>query len=240
MTKSNMIRAAAVLAAPAAVLANPTIIGGGSVSGERLPGPELLGSMVSGAPIVPGVSYLEGPTTVYSNLSMDGDLFALQSDMSGADNGVAELIAEDDYISTSSEAIELASLVFVGGVDQAGGVLIFEFFSGNMMVESFAVQFEQAGDFVYTIEFDDSYMIAGSGRMRVLADDEGEYGVATTGSVFLGSEAPTIGSTTENYGYTSFLGDHLDAKFGLVAVPGPGVGVVGAAGLLLAARRRRG
>lgn len=164
--------------------------------------------------------------TVYSNI--DAGPGGYQAFPVG--NGV---LGFDDYTSTQVGSVSLSSFRFVGGVDAAGGTLIFEFFNtaGDTLIDAFSVALPQAGVFTYSIGFVDPVIVNGAGILQISTD------ATSSGQWFLSDGGPTVGSEDSTFGGAN--GGALAHNFELNAVPAPGsVALLGLGGLVATGRRR--
>lgn len=150
-------------------------------------------------------------------------------------------IGFDDYTSTASGATtNLASLVFVGGVTNAGETISFQFFNqdGTLANDSGPLALPQGGNFIWTITFgaqpdgsDSTFQIPTAGILQLTVG-------TGTGRWFLTSAAPTIGSNVTGFGAGSTTPLPYQA-FSLTAVPAPASLALLGLGGLVAGRRRR-
>ena len=170
--------------------------------------------------------------TAYSNMTL-GTNYSVSA--TGA------VVSVDDYTSVVAPAdtILMSTFKFVGGVANAGEVLFFTFFdSSGSYVDSFGAQFSQGGNFVWTVTLSTPFAVANSGYVQMWADD-GSVLVTSTGSWFMTTDAPTIGTTGTAYpGYTTSGGAYLDHKFEINSIPEPAtIGLLGLSVLALVRRR---
>ena len=94
-----------------------------------------------------------GPFSFYSDLEAGPDGYVAFADTAIEADGELESAGIADYLSVSSGDIALDQFVFVGGVDQAGGVVFFDFFdSSGAFIDGFGVQLSQDGTFIWTID----------------------------------------------------------------------------------------
>lgn len=178
------------------------------------------------------------PFTFYSDLETGADGFVAFDDTEVNSNGELEVAGVADYTSISAGDIALDQFVFVGGVDQAGGVMFFDFFtSAGDLIDGFGVQLAEAGNFIWTIDLTDTIDIASSGLVRMSIDDEDLAGGGSTaaGRWFLGNNGATIGDAGLAEGDPDFnFAFELNSN-----VPAPGSLAVLGLGALGASRRRR-
>lgn len=144
----------------------------------------------------------------------------------------------DDYDSIApSGSIDVATFRFVGGVQQAGGTMFFDFFDTNSaFVDSFGVALSQAGNFIYTItinSYPGGVVVPEAGILQVTV------GAGFTGQWFLSDAQPTIGTQSATFGGAS--GGALSHKFEINGdyVPAPATAALLGLGGLAATRRRR-
>lgn len=164
--------------------------------------------------------------TIYSNI--DAGPGGYQAFPLG--NGV---LGFDDYTSTQVGSVSLRSFRFVGGVDAAGGTLIFEFFNtaGDTLIDAFSVVMPQAGVFTYSFGFVDPVIVDGAGILQISTD------ATSSGQWFLSDGGPTVGSEDSTFGGAN--GGALAHNFELNAVPSPSsVALLGLGGLVTTRRRR--
>lgn len=143
----------------------------------------------------------------------------------------------DDYTTNMAGTgnFSMDVFVFVGGVQQVGGILdIFMLDNANNVVSSFGVALPQAGDFIWTITLATPINAAKSGQVQI------QSGAGTTGRWFATSTAASIGSNSfaSGHGSTFSTGARI-AAFELQAIPAPGAAALLGLGGLLASRRRR-
>ncbi len=177
-------------------------------------------------------------TSLYSDLEPGADGFVSFPDTAVETDSELEVAGVADYNSVSAGDIALDQFMFVGGVDQADGVVFFDFFdSSGALVDGFGVAMAEAGNFIWTIDLTDTMMISSSGFVQMSIDDEGLAGTGSTaaGRWFLGNNGATIGDAGSAEGDPDF-----NFAFALnSAVPTPSSLALLGMGGLCAARRRR-
>jgi len=140
----------------------------------------------------------------------------------------------DDYTSIATDDIVLTSFRFVGGVQQVGGTMSFQFFDADQnFVDSFGITLGQVGNFIWTITLNSEVIIPAGGLLQAVV------GEGFTGQWFLGATPPTIGTNDDTFGGAN--GGALSHRFELngVLIPTPGAaGLLGLAGLAAVRRRR--
>lgn len=154
-------------------------------------------------------------------------------------DGEVEALGFDDYTSTAPGVSTLTEFRFVGGVQQANGVMFVDFFDASgAAVDGFGIQLDQAGNFLYRITVNSEVNIENVGFVQISVDDDGRFGsgVQTTGQWFLSDAAATIGANGPQGGAGSGALNH---NFELTVVPAPASAALLGLGGLLAARRRR-
>jgi hypothetical protein len=157
------------------------------------------------------ITYQPTSTSIYSNMGMQNLSYIEGSDFT-------EILSSDDYDSILPPGFsDLTGLRFVGGVQNANEVLMFEFYDTNEeLVNNFSVTFPQGGDFVWNISLSPAVSIPNDGILAIRPGD------GSTGRWYLGPEAPTVGSTGDALpGLTDAGGHYLNHKFELIAVPEP-------------------
>lgn len=127
-----------------------------------------------------------GPAEIiYQSIAASGGYLA-----SPAATGV---LGADDYTTSvvgEASTFELTSLRFVGGVQQTGGTISFQFFdSSQAFVDSFNVTFTNTGNFIYNITVGD-FIAPTDGFLQLAIQDP-----LTTGQWFLTGDAPAVGSS---------------------------------------------
>jgi hypothetical protein len=151
------------------------------------------------------------------------------------------VVACDDYDSSSAAGIvtQIEQFRFVGGVANPLEVLFFTFFdTASNFVDSFGVQFGQGGDIIYTIDLGTPVSVADNGFVQMWADD-GSVVTTSTGTWFLNTAAPTIGTTDATPpGLTDGSGNYLDDKFEMTEVSEPASLALLGMGVLAFLRRR--
>lgn len=220
----RMTVAIAAMVSVAGVASARVIYSGDAVSARSLEGPQIAGLLTSGVP--------------YSALSGPFSAFGLSTPSDG--NGQLRVIAIDDYDSTANDDINLGIFTFIGGVGQANGVVFFDFFdSTGALVDGFGIRLSQAGDFIWTLTLGTEIVVPDAGFVQMSVDDDGLFGVATTGRWFLSATAPTVGTTASNPPNLTIGGQPANYRFQLEAVPTPAAAALAGLGGLVAMRRRR-
>jgi len=179
-----------------------------------------------------------GVESLYSDLEPGADGFVAFADTAIEADGELESAGVADYSSVSMGDFGLDQFIFVGGVDQVGGVVFFDFFdSAGGFIDGFGVQLSDEGSFIWTIDLTDTMMIANNGLVRMSIDDEDLAGAGSTagGRWFLGNNGATIGDAGLAEGDPDF-----NFSFALnTAVPTPGAfALLGMGGLCVTRRRR--
>lgn len=152
------------------------------------------------------------------------------------------VIGFDDYTSTASGATTtLASLVFVGGVTNAGQSVSFQFLNpdNTLAADSGPLALPQGGNFIWTITFgalpdgsDSTFAIPTAGILQITV------GTGGTGRWFLTPTAPIVGTNNVGFGGGSTQTSPYNA-FSLNAVPAPAsLALMGLGGLVIGRRRR--
>ncbi len=185
---------------------------------------------------VPFGSARGAATTIFSNMEAGAGFQSFPISEINLDGDV-EAIGFDDYTSIASGTTQITEFRFVGGVQQAGGVMFVDFFdSTGAAIDGFGIQLDGAGNFVYTITVNSEVDVANVGFVQISLDDDGRFadGVQTTGQWFLSAEDATIGANGAGGGATG-----LNHNFELTTVPAPGaVALIGLGGLVAGRRRR--
>lgn len=154
-------------------------------------------------------------------------------------------IGFDDYSATTgASSTVLASLVFVGGVVNAGDTITAEFYtqSGNLF-NSASFTLPSAGNFIWTLSLgatvdgsDSTFVIPTNGILQLVASSTSGT-TAGTGRWFLTSAAPILGTNVVGFGAGPAAVPYQ--AFSLNAVPTPGaLALLGLGGLALGRRRR--
>ena len=177
-------------------------------------------------------------TSLYSDLETGADGFVSFPDTAVEIDTELEVAGVADYASISAGDIALDQFVFVGGVDQADGVVFFDFFdSAGTLIDGFGVALAEEGNFIWTIDLAETMMIESAGLIRMSIDDEGLAGTGSSaaGRWFLGNNGATIGSAGDAEADPDF-----NFAFALNStVPAPSSLAILGLGGLCAARRRR-
>jgi len=147
-------------------------------------------------------------------------------------------IGFDDYDSIGANGtIDVSTFRFVGGVQQVGGTMFFDFFDTNSnFVDSFGIALSQAGNFIWTITintYPGGVVVPEAGILQATV------GAGFTGQWFLSDAQPTVGTQSNTFGGAS--GGALSHKFEINGdyVPAPASAALLGLGGLAAARRRR-
>jgi hypothetical protein len=140
----------------------------------------------------------------------------------------------DDYGTAATDDIEVTSWRFVGGVEEVGGTMSFQFFdSDSQFVDSFGVALPQAGAFIWTITISSGLTIPANGIVQAVVGED------FTGRWFLSATEPEIGTNDNTFGGAN--GGALSHRFEIngILIPTPGaMAVLGLAGLAATRRRR--
>jgi len=137
-----------------------------------------------------------GLSSLYSDLETGADGFVSFPDTAIEADSELEVAGIADYNSIAAGSIALDQFVFVGGVDQANGVVFFDFFdTSGTLIDGFGVALAEAGSFIWTIDLAETMMIDAAGLIRMSIDDEGLAGTGSmaAGRWFLGNNGATIG-----------------------------------------------
>lgn len=179
-----------------------------------------------------------GLSSVYSDLDAGPGGYVAFPDTAVDTDGDLESAGIADYTSISSGDILLDQFRFVGGVDQVGGTVFFDFFdSAGAFIDGFGITLNQAGNFIWTIDLATAITIAGDGLVQMSIDDENLSGSGSTagGRWFLGNAGATIGNAGDAEAAPDF-----NYAFELnSSVPTPGVLSLLGLGGIAAGRRRR-
>ena len=179
-----------------------------------------------------------GPFSLYSDLDAGPDGYVSFPDTDVDSDGELEVAGIADYTSASAGDIILNQFQFVGGVNQADGVVFFDFFtSAGEFIDGFGVQLAEEGNFIWTIDLNEAIDIATAGLVRMSIDDEDLAGGGSTaaGRWFLGNAGASIGDAGLPEADPDF-----NFAFALNSnVPAPGtLALLGFSGLATSRRRR--
>ncbi len=185
-------------------------------------------------------------TTVFDNVG--GGSGFLASPAASGSLGVEDYVttlgdgASDGVDGSGNATFSLLELGFVGGVQQAGGTIFFDFFHSDFSAATgFGVSFTSPGNFIYTISINNpgATQVPVEGLLLLTAD------TGTTGQWFLSDQAFAAGSSGDWFDGGKFF--DYGAPTGVqeidwlsrLDVPTPGAaalfGIAGLAGI----RRRR-
>ncbi len=176
--------------------------------------------------------------TYYSDMQPGPGGYVAFPDTAIEADGAFEVAGVADYTSTSMSNITMDTFKFVGGVDQAGGVVFFDFFDvGGNFVNGFGVQFGQAGSFIWTINLLNAMDVAGAGFVQMSVDDEDLVGAGSmaAGRWFLGNNGADVGDAGAPEASPDF---NFNFEIGST-IPTPGAIALLGLGGLAASRRRR-
>jgi len=137
-----------------------------------------------------------GLFTQYSDMEPGADGYVAFDDTLIEADGLLESAGIADYTADPASEVSLNQFNFIGGVDQVGGVVFFDFFdSTGGFVDGFGVQLSQAGTFSWSIDLAEAMLISGSGFVEMSIDDENLSGAGSTagGRWFLGNNGATVG-----------------------------------------------
>jgi len=169
--------------------------------------------------------------TAYSNMANSAGYSAFAA-ATGA-------IGFDDYDSIGGvgTTIDVSTFRFVGGVQQAGGIMFFDFYDASSnFVDSFGVSLTNAGNFIYTITitaYPGSVVVPDAGFLQVTV------AAGFTGQWFLNADAPTVGTSNPGVGGAAGGLQHKFEINGDYVVPAPASAALLGLGGLAATRRRR-
>ncbi len=147
----------------------------------------------------------------------------------------------DDYTSIASDDIELAEFGFVGGVNQANGIMFVDFFdAGGVFVDGFGVALTNPGNFIYTITITAAVIAPNAGFVQIDVPGTsltplGPSNTGVQGQWFLGDAGATIG----NAGAPVALALNHNFRINGTVIPAPAsVALLGLGGLAAIRRRR--
>lgn len=171
-------------------------------------------------PIPEGMYVERGPGVIYSAMAGPFQAFAAAAGNLGVDDYDSILPGGQD---------NLTALRFVGGVTEVGGIIDFNFFDvASAPVSTFAVQFPQAGNFIWTITLATPVVIQDQGFLQLSTR------AGVTGQWFLSTSLPTVGTESRALGDTTTHSHRFE-----LTVPAPGSLALLGLGGLVAGRRRR-
>jgi len=179
-----------------------------------------------------------GLSSLYSDLDPGADGYVAFPDTAIEADGELESAGVADFATGSADKILLEQFVFVGGVNQVGGTVFFDFFdSAGTLIDGFGITLQQEGSFIWTIDLNAPFSILSEGLIRMSVDDENLSGSGSTaaGRWFLGNAGATIGDAGAAEASPDF-----NFNFALnSSVPAPGsVALLGFGGLVASRRRR--
>lgn len=177
-------------------------------------------------------------TSLYSDLAPGADGYVAFPDTAIEADGELESAGVADYATGSTDKILLEQFIFIGGVNQAGGTVFFDFFdSAGAFINGFGITLPDDGSFIWTIDLNESFSLLSEGLIRMSVDDENLSGSGSmaSGRWFLGNAGASIGNAGDAEASPDF-----NFNFALNStVPTPGslalLGITGVA----ASRRRR-
>jgi hypothetical protein len=208
----------------AALLGIPALADLAPVDASRLP--IYQAQEVAELPLNSGAT-IRGAGTAYSNMDAGPNGYVAYPSAEG-------VLGVDDYDSVFNCDITLTQFKFVGGVTNAGEILLFGFydFDTQDFVDGFSVQFAQGGNYLWTITIGEEVIVPDHGILQI----ETDAASGTTGQWFLGDAGPTIG-TEDPMQFGSGDGA-FSQNFAITGIPEPtslGLLILGAAALI---RRR--
>ncbi|MBN1796797.1 MAG: PEP-CTERM sorting domain-containing protein [Sedimentisphaerales bacterium] len=204
-------------------------VANGTIQGNYSTYQILGGNSVTAAPIAIDN---QGAGPVYSNMNEGGGWYSISN--------TEGVIAYDDYDSINDADIEMDKVRFIGGVQNAGEVIWFDFFESDHVtyVDGFGVQFPVGGNYIWTITLGSPITVRDAGVLQLEADPG--YVTPSTGVWFLSDAAPTIGSEDPTWpGYTDSQDEYLSCKFEINNVPEPCTMALLGLGGMAAIRRRK-
>jgi len=186
----------------------------------------------------PVLADFRGASAIFSNMDAGAGFQSFAPNDITVDGEVAA-IGFDDYTSIALGTTQLSAFRFVGGVQEAGGVMFVDFFDASgTALGGFGIQLDDAGTFIYNITVNSVVDVADAGFVQISVDDDGQFadGVQTTGQWFLSDAGATIGANGPDGGASAGALNH---NFELTTVPAPGAMALLGLGGLVAGRRRR-
>ena len=176
--------------------------------------------------------------TMYSDLDAGPDGYVAFADTAIEADGSLEVAGVADYSSITTGKIMLDQFVFIGGVDQAGGTVFFDFFdAAGTFVGGFGITLPDSGTFLWTIDLNSPFSILSEGLIQMSVDDENlsGSGSAAGGRWFLGNAGATVGDAGVAEADPDF-----NFSFAINStVPTPGSLALLGFGGMVASRRRR-
>ncbi len=176
-------------------------------------------------------------TSMYSDMETGPDGYVAFADTLIEADGELESAGIADYTGVAGGDFLLNQFRFVGGVDQVGGVVFFDFYdAAGGFLDGFGIQLTQAGTFIWTIDLTEAITVANSGFIEMSIDDENLSGAGSTagGRWFLGNNGATIGDAG-----TAEAAPDFNHNFELNSVPAPSALALLGLGGVVAGRRRR-
>ena len=193
------------------------------------------------------------PQTIYDSLDAGAGYlsFSPTSGSIGIEDYGTTLSPSGPPNGTPTDAFDgvlITEYQFVGGVQQSGGILFFDFYFNDFsFANSFGVQLDTPGNFLYTINFPAPVGVPTEGFHGIFANDNPNFGPITTGQWFLSDVGanPTVGHNDlsidngfNDYGAAAPDIRDIGHNFALI-IPTPGAAaMLGLAGLGALRRRR--
>jgi len=202
------------------------------------------------APMIPSENVIAAPIGTINPIESAAVVF---SNLDTGPNGyvafppATDAVGFEDYSSISVSAIDVTTFRFVGGVQDAGGIIQFEFFStGGAFIGSFAVALTNPGNFVYTINVPAGTVLADSSgivQCRIDAATTGQWFLGDQDPLAVGAQDPTNGNAAPDFWHNFELsgfpqssgaycyGDGLEQDCPCSNLGGPGEGCANSSGL---------